>query len=163
MCKRFVLFALLLGLTTMQVGCDETLSADEQAQGTEETENSDSRRPLPPKPPLGFAELPTTDPLVANAILARDQIIALEVELLAQLDQLRTVLSEARYDPNRVQQSVVQFLALTKEMQSTTTRAKESLLTIDEKTAELIRASRHLATSYRALAGLYRQKALDYS
>ncbi len=83
--------------------------------------------------------------------------------MLQQLDELRSALASVQSDPERLRDSAVQFLELTKSMREKTRVASESLNALNEKTSELSRASRHLATSYRALAELFRKKARDYS
>ena len=108
---------------------------------------------------MEFSELPANDPLVRNAIEARDQIAELEEELLQQLDELRSVLASAKTDPERIRDSVEKFIELTKGMRQKTLLATEAFTTLGEKTAELSRSSRHLASSYRANGNASRKSA----
>jgi len=163
---RLVSLCLCLGFMPFVVGCVEDAKAD-YANKPDEKAKADSTVPdaakKAKKTPLEFSELPANDPLVANAIEAREQIAELELELLQQLDELRSALTSVKADPERLRDSALPFLEITKAMRQKTLHASEAISALSEKTAELSRSSRHLASSYRALAGLFRQKARDYS
>jgi chromosome segregation ATPase len=159
--KRVLCLCLCLGLVPFAAGCVEDAKAN-TADKPGEKAKADS--PMSAKgQPLEFAELPANDPLVANAIQAREQITELEEELLERLDELRSELASAKADPARMRESVERFLELTASMREKTARANDALNVVGEKTSELVRSSRHLASSYRALAELYRKKSRDYS
>ena len=164
--RRLLPLCLCLGFLPVVVGCVEHASADAPnkpaAQSKADPTSQDGAKKSQKTPPE-FGEFPVNDPLVANAILAREQITELEDELLQQLDELRTALAAAKADPDRLRGSVAQFLDVTKAMRQKTLHAGEALDAVSEKTAELSRSSRHLASSYRALAELFRKKARDYS
>jgi len=166
MSKRLMALLVCLGFTPCIVGCVDDAKADETNKPVEKAK-ADSASPdaakKAKKTPPEFSELPANDPLVANAIQAREQIAELEEELLEQLDELRSALASAKADPERLRESVEQFLGITKMMRQKTLQASEAVNAVGEKTAELSRSSRHLASSYRALAGLFRNKARDYS
>ncbi len=164
--KRVYCLCLCLGILPFAAGCVEDAKAH-NADKPGEKVKADSPPSDSPKSakthPLEFAELPTNDPLVAHAIQAREQIAELEEELLEKLDELRSVLASAKSDPDRMRQSTLQFVELTKAMRQKTLQANDALDAVSEKTSELSRSSRHLASSYRALAELFRKKARDYS
>lgn len=162
---RFVCLCLGLGVLPFAAGCVEVplaaaTSSDEKSKT--DPPPSEGAKPVK-KPPAEVPDLPANDPLVANAVLAREQVMAAEEELLARLDDLRATLTAAKADPERLRESVEQFLELTKEVRGKTRQAAEALAVVTDKTTELSRSSRHLGASYRALADLYRRKARDYA
>jgi hypothetical protein len=163
--KRLPCLGLCLGLLPFAAGCVESANATDGNKADEKAKAdpppSDAKKAK--RTPMEFGELPANDPLVANAIQAREQVADLEEELLQQLDDLRAALAAAKADPDRLRQSVDLFLEVTKAMRQKTLLANEAVNALGEKTAELSRSSRHLASSYRALADLFRKKARDYS
>jgi chromosome segregation ATPase len=166
MSKRLIALLVCMGLMPCIVGCVEDTKANDKDKPVEKAkaDSPQSEKPKSAKKlPLEFSELPVNDPLVANAVQAREQITELEEELLERLDELRSVLASAKTDPERMRESVELFVDLTKSMREKTLKANEALNAVSEKTSELSRSSRHLASSYRALAELFRKKARDYS
>lgn len=166
MCKRLLTLVVCMGFMPCIVGCVEGAKANDTNK-PEEKAKSESTSPetarKAKKAPLEFSELPANDPLVANAIQAREQIAEIEEELLQQLDDLRAALASVKVEPERLRESVEQFLEITKAMRQKTQDANVAINSVSEKTAELSRSSRHLASSYRALAELFRKKSRDYS
>lgn len=163
---RLLSLCLGVGLLPFAVGCVEDLKAEEKAKpaATTRTDPPPGDTPKAEKKPAGeLPDLPANDPLVADAVQAREQIARLEEELLERLDELRAVLASAKANPERLRESVEQFLELTKDVRRKTVQAGDALHAVEAKTADLSRSSRHLAASYRALADLYRRKARDYS
>jgi uncharacterized protein YukE len=163
--KRLMLLCLSAGFTPFLAGCVEDVKADEKNK-SEEKAKADSNSADGPKKSknssVAWTEL-ASDPLIANAVHARDHVAELEEELLQQLDDLRSELASATADPDHLRQSVEKFIELTKSMRQKTMLANEALTSLSEKTAELSRLTRHLAPSYRALADIFRKKARDYS
>ncbi|MFO0847106.1 MAG: hypothetical protein U0871_00915 [Gemmataceae bacterium] len=158
--KRLVVLGVGLGVLPVATGCVEDVRAEDP--GKKPAAGSKADPPPAEGPAVGLPALPATDPLLTEAVQARDQIARLEEELLARLDDLRTVLTSARSDPDRLRESAEQFLELTADVRRKTAQAKDALQAVEEKAGELSRSSRHLSASYRALAGLYRRKARDY-
>lgn len=154
--NRLLCLCLGVGLLPVAAGCVEDAKAEDKGK------SADVQKAVP-KPPAALPDLPANDPLVAEAVSAREQIARLEEELLEQLDELRAVLASAKADPDRLRESVEQFLDLTRDVRRKTVQAGDALRAVEEKAADLSRSSRHLAASYRALAVLYRRKARDYS
>lgn len=166
MCKRLLTLLVCMGFMPCIVGCVEDAKANDtnklEEKAKTETPSPEAAKKAK-KTPLEFSELPANDPLVANAIQAREQITEIEEELLQQLDELRAALASTKVEPERLRESVEQFLEITKTMRQKTQEASVAINSLSEKTAELSRSSRHLASSYRALAELFRKKARDYS
>jgi len=87
----------------------------------------------------------------------------LEEELLERFVGLRAMLASVKADPDRLRQSVEQFIELTTEMRQKTNQVNESINFLGEKAVDFSCSSRHLGSSYRALADLFRKKARNYS
>jgi hypothetical protein len=157
---------LCLCLLPFAAGCVEDLKAEEKAKpaATVRADPPPGDAPKAEKKPAAeLPDLPTGDPLVADAVQAREQISRLEEEILDRLDDLRSALAQAKADPAKLRESVERFVEVTRDVRAKTALAGGAITGLTDKTAELSRSSRHLAGSYRALADLYRRKARDYS
>ena len=173
MFRKATLVALLSGCIPLFVGCDEWAKANDKGKAdakanAEKTANADkspsSEAMKSSKTPSGEAvELPTTDPLIAGAIQTRQSFADQEELLLERLDELRALLGSAKADPARIRQSVDEFLALAREIRRVVMKASDSLASLDTATNDLARSMKHLGLSYRSAAGLFREKACDYS
>ena len=165
MFRNVTLAALLLGGLPLLVGCDEWAKASGKANDKATADKSgDSEAVKSSKKPAGEAvELPTSDPLIAGAIQTRQSFADQEELLLERLDELRFLLASAKADPVRIRQSVDEFLALAREIRRVVIKASDSLASLDTATNDLARSMRHLGLSYRSAAGLFREKARDYS
>ncbi len=163
---RLLHLCLGLGVLPLAAGCVEDLKAEEKPNPAATTRADPSPGDAPKgekKPAAELPDLPTSDPLVADALQAREQISRLEEEILDRLDDLRSALAQAKADPAKLRESVERFVEVTRDVRQTTLQAGRAITGLTDKTAELSRSSRHLAASYRALADLYRRKARDYS
>ena len=167
MFRKATFVALLLGGLPLVVGCDEWAKANDQGKAGDKASADQSAAPDPaktPKKPAGDAvELPTTDPLIAGAIQTRQSFADQEEVLLDRLDELRLLLGSAKADPARIRQSVDDFLALAREIRRVVIQASDALASLDTTTTDLARSMKHLGRSYLAAAGLFREKARDYS
>lgn len=181
--RRISIVALAIAMLTTTVGCDEWFKTDKNkaeekaatdkatadkaaadkaaTKGTGDTP-SPADKPQPKKP-HDFVDFPTTDPLISNAIENRNQLVAQEEELLQRLDDIRTLLISAKSDPSKMRQSIEEFISLTKEIRGVVVQAGESLSKLEETSNDLARSMKHLGSSYRATAGLFRAKARDYT
>ena len=172
--RRIFAIALALGLLTATVGCDELLKTDknkaeekaatDKAAASKSTSDTPSTAEKPQqKKPLDFVDVPTTDPVMANAIDSRNLLVAQEEELLQRLDDLRELFASAKADPDKMRQSIEEFIALAKEIRGVVVQAGESLSKLEESSNDLARSMKHLGSSYRATAALFRLKARDYT
>lgn len=157
---RTSLWIAVLGLAPLLAGCDEYGKPD-GAKAPEKTSEKGTEA-KPKKPAADFAGFPPTDPMVAAAAQARDQMARQEEELLERLDALRGVLGSAKADPARIKESVEEFLRLAKDLRRITVQAGDAINAITDSAAELSRSMRHLGASYRSVASLFRSKARDY-
>ena len=118
MTTRLVCLCLGLGVLPFAAGCVEDVKAAAVTKPAESTTAVGN----PPRP---LADLPTTDPLVAHAVLAKEQVVELEDELLGRLDDLRAILASAKADPERLRQSVAEFLDLTTDVRRKTLQGQQ--------------------------------------
>ena len=167
MFRKMTLVALLLGCISLFVGCDELAKANDKSKADDKAhadKSAQSEAAKSSKKPSGDAvEMPTTDPLIAGAIQTRQSFADQEELLLDRLDELRLLLGSAKADPARIRQSVDDFLALAREIRRVVIQASDSLASLDTTTNDLARSMKHLGLSYRSAAGLFREKARDYS
>ncbi len=152
-------------LLCTQVGCVEQMASADPKDSTKSKESPPDPKSTPSEFPQDseLLRLSTTDPLIANAIETRQQLIAQEEELLGRLDDIRKLLGSARVDPARLQQSIDEFLAVAKEMRSVSQRAADSMSSMNDTIRNLARTTKHLGSSYRAAAELFRRKSRDYT
>ncbi len=169
MIRKLMVLALLLGLFPLVVGCDETVKGDETTKADEKpTADRPADKAAPAeapkkakKPELG--DFSTADPLIGSAIQSRQQLADQEDALIERLEDVRTLLASAKADPVRMRRSIEEFLAIAKEIRRIVMKTGEALTALDESTRDLARSMKHLGSSYKAAAGLFRQKARDYS
>ena len=152
MTKNLVCLFLALGLPPLAVGCGGSSAVGAEKAPAEAKKTQELPAPPPPQ-----------DPLVADAARVKQEIGKLEDDLLERLDAVRGVIASAKADLARLRRSADQFAKLTQELWQKTRQLSEALNTLSDKTAELSRSSKHLDTSYRALADLFRKKAADYA
>ena len=168
MIRKLMVLALLLGLFPLVVGCDETVKgseatkADEKTATDKPTEKSAPVEAKKAKKP-DFADFSTADPLIGSAMQSRQQLADQEDALFERLDEVRTLLASAKADPARMRRTIEEFLGIVKEIRRIVIKAGASLTALDESTRDLARSMKHLGSSYKAAAGLFRQKARDYS
>ena len=163
MIQRLLLMASLMGLIPLVTGCDETMKGFEKNKSDEKATYDKSDSAKKPKKATDLGDFSTADPLVASAIQSRQQLMDHEDSLLERLDEVRTLLASAKADPARLRQSIEEFLALAKDIRRVVVKANESITLLDESTQELARSTKHLGSSYKAAAGLFRERARDYS
>jgi hypothetical protein len=164
--RKYFVLALLLGFVPWIIGCDETLKGNDSKKAEEKAkaENLTSSDPVKKsKPAAGPLDFPATDPLITAAAQSRHQVAQQEEALLDRLDEIRTLLGSAKADPARLRESVDEFLALVKEIRRVVVKAGEGLSFLDDTATGLARSMKHLGSSYRTAAGLFREKAGDYS
>ncbi len=112
---------------------------------------------------MSFSDFPTTDPLIVQAIEAKQLLIKQEEELLERLDDVRKLLASAKVDGSKLRRSAEEFLEIAKNMRAITSKALESMQSLMDQTSHLQRTTRHLGGSYHAAGDLFRKKAQDYS
>ena len=167
MSRKVILATLLSGCFPLLVGCVDLASANEKSKADAKA-NTDKSAPSEAaksskKSSSEAVESPTTDPLIAGAIQTRQSFADQEELLLERLDELRSLLGSAKADPERIRQSVDEFLALAREIRRVVMKASDALASLDTSTNDLARSMKHLGLSYRSAAGLFREKARDYS
>ncbi len=152
-------------LLCTQVGCVEPMASADPKESSNSKETQSQPEPTPAEIPQDseLLQLSTTDPLIANAIETRQQLIAQEEELLARLDDIRQLLGSAKVDPARLQQSIDEFLAVARDIRTVSQRAAESMSSMNDTIRNLARTTKHLGAWYRAAADLFRRKARDYT
>jgi len=166
MIRKLMVLALLLGLFPLVVGCDETVKGSEATKADEKTATdkpSEKSAPVEAKKAKkpDFADFSTADPLIGSAMQSRQQLADQEDALFERLDEVRTLLASAKADPARMRRTIEEFLGIVKEIRRIVIKAGASLTALDESTRDLARSMKHLGSSYKAAAGLFRQKARD--
>jgi hypothetical protein len=159
---RYVGFCILLGCLPWMMGCEEYAHANDGSRTSPAT-SLVSERPKDAKKPLSFSDFPTTDPLILQAIEAKQLLIQQEEELLERLEDIRKLLGAVKVDGAKLRHSVEEFLETAKIMRAITSKALESMQALIDQTSHLQRTTKHLGSSYRAAGDLFRKKARDYS
>lgn len=160
---KYLGWFVLLGYVPWMCGCEEYAHAHESTRTTSGSGAVAPERPRETRKQLSFSDFPTTDPLIQQAIEAKQILIQQEEELLEQLEGIRKILSAAKVDSAKLRRSVEEFLQTAKDMREINSRALDSMQRLIEQANHLQRTTRHLASSYRAAGELFRKKARDYS
>ncbi len=167
MFRKVTLVALLLSCLPLFVGCADLANANDKSKAQDKANADKSAASDAAKSSNKLSgeavELATTDPLIAGAIQTRQSFANQEELLLERLDELRSLVGSAKADPVRIRQSVDEFLALAQEIRRVVMKASDALASLDTTTNDLARSMKHLGLSYRSAAGLFREKARDYS
>ena len=159
---KYVGLCIFLGCLPWMLGCEEYAHANDVTRTSPGT-SVVPERPKDAKKPLSFSEFPTSDPLILQAIEAKQLLIQQEEELLERLEDIRNLLTAAKFDGAKLRHSVEEFLETAKNMRAITSKALESMQALIDQTSHLQRTTRHLGSSYRAASELFRKKARDYS
>jgi hypothetical protein len=167
MLRRLLCLVLALGLAPGLTGCVEDAKAKDQPKA-EEKAKADPSAPADGKKrsksgvSVGDDE-PPTDPLQAEVLNGKKQLAEVEEDLLERLDELRLQLTAVKGNPTAAKASTPDLLDAARDVRRSAVRAGETIAELEERSAEAARGSKHLAAAYKAAAGLYRQKARDYS